>query len=82
MKGIIAGIKTLIDVIKMIFSIIMSIFKTLGMVLRYLLTIVELAFDSILLLPEWLKAFAVVTISISIAYFLIGRSGGKSEWMT
>lgn len=79
MKGIIAGIKTLIDVIKMIFSIIMSIFKTLGMVLRYLLTIVELAFDSILLLPEWLKAFAVVTISISIAYFLIGRSGGKSE---
>ena len=79
MKGIIAGIKTLIDVIKMFFSIIMSIFKTLGMVLRYLLTIVELAFDSILLLPEWLKAFAVVTISVSIAYFLIGRSGGKSE---
>lgn len=79
MKGIISGIKTLIDVIKMFFSIIMSIFKTLAMVLRYLLTIVELAFDSILLLPEWLKAFAVVTISISIAYFLIGRSGGKSE---
>lgn len=79
MRGIIDTLSNFIDIIKMIFNIIMSIFKTLGMVLRYLLTIVELAFDSILLLPDWLKAFAIVTISISIAYFLIGRSGGKSE---
>lgn len=79
MKGIINTLTNFIDIIKMIFNIIMSIFKTLGMVLKYLLTIVELAFESIVLLPDWLKAFAVVTISISIAYFLIGRSGGKSE---
>lgn len=79
MRGIIDTLSNFIDIIKMFFNIIMSIFKTLGMVLRYLLTIVELAFDSILLLPDWLKAFAIVTISISIAYFLIGRSGGKSE---
>lgn len=79
MKGIINTLTNFIDIIKMIFNIIMSIFKTLGMVFKYLLTIVELAFESIVLLPDWLKAFAVVTISISIAYFLIGRSGGKSE---
>lgn len=79
MRGIIDTLSNFIDIIKMIFNIIMSIFKTLGMVFRYLLTIVELAFDSIFLLPDWLKAFALVTISISIAYFLIGRSGGKSE---
>lgn len=79
MKGILNGITSIIDVFKMIFSIIMSIFKTLGMVLKYLVTIVELAFNSILTFPDWLKAFALITISISIAYFLIGRSGGKSE---
>lgn len=79
MKGILNGITSIIDVFKMIFSIIMSIFKTLGMVLKYLVTIVELAFNLILTFPDWLKAFALITISISIAYFLIGRSGGKSE---
>lgn len=79
MKGIINAFKTLIDMIKMIFSIIMGIFETIAMVFKYLITIVGLALDSLATLPSWLKAFAVITISISIAYFLIGRNTGKSD---
>lgn len=79
MTGILNAFSTIINFFKLIFSMVMSIFKTIAMVFRYLLTIVNLAFDSILLLPEWIKAFAVITLSLSIAYFLIGRSGGKSE---
>ena len=63
----------------MIFDIIMSIFETMAMVFRYLITIVEIAFSTIATLPNWLKAFAIITISISIAYFLIGRNAGKSD---
>lgn len=79
MKGILNAFSTLINSIKLIFKIIMSIFETLGMVFKYLFTIVQLAFDTILTLPTWLQAFAIITISISIAYFLIGRSTGKSD---
>ena len=79
MKGIINAFKTLINMIKMLFDIIMSVFETIGLVFRYLITIVDLAFEVILSFPPWLNAFAIITISISIGYFIIGRSGGKSD---
>ena len=79
MKGIINAFTTLLDIIKMVFDIIMSIFETLAMVFRYLITIVNLVFNTILTLPSWLQAFAIITVSISIAYFLIGRSVGKND---
>lgn len=63
----------------MIFDIIMGVFETFTMVFKYLITIVDMAFDVILTFPSWLHAFALITICISIAYFLIGRNGGKSE---
>lgn len=79
MSAIINGFSTIINIFKMVFDIIMSIFSTLGMVMRYLFIIVELVFTTILTLPSWLQAFAVITVSISIAYFLIGRNAGKSD---
>ncbi len=79
MSGIINGISTIINTIKMVFDIIMSIFSTLVMVFRYLLEIVNLVFVTLATLPDWVKAFAVITVSISIGYFLIGRNAGKSD---
>lgn len=79
MKGIINAFKTIISIIKSLFDIIMSFFETIGMVFRYLITIVDLVLETILTFPPWLNAFAIITISILIAYFIIGRSGGKSD---
>ncbi len=79
MKGIINAFTTLIKTIKLIFNIIMHLFETIAMVFKYLITIVELAFNTIITLPTWLKSFCIITISISIAYFLIGRNTGKSD---
>lgn len=79
MKAIVSGFSTIINIFKMIFDIIMSIFETLAMVLRYLFTIVSLAFEVIVSFPSWLKAFAVITLSISICYIIIGRNAGKSD---
>lgn len=78
MKAIISGFKFLIDTIKMIFGFISSVLNTIVMVFRYLITIVNLAFNVVVTFPDWLKAFAIITIAISIAYFLIGRNAGKS----
>lgn len=79
MKAIISGFKWLIDVITKLFDILMSVFETIGMVFRYLITIVDIAFDTIATLPAWLSGFAVITVSLSIAYIIIGRNAGKSD---
>lgn len=78
MKGIIDAFSTIINIFKMLFSIIMNTFSVLASVFNYLIQIVNIAFNTLLTLPDWLKGFAIITISISIAYFLIGRNVGKS----
>ena len=79
MKGILNSFTTLISIIKTLFSILMSIFETIAMVFKYLITIVQLAFNVVLTIPPWLRAFAIITIAISIAYVIIGRNTGKSD---
>lgn len=79
MKAIISGFKWLIETITMLFEMLMSVFETIGMIFRYLITIIDIAFDTIRTLPSWLSAFAIITISISIAYIIIGRNVGKSD---
>lgn len=56
----------------------MSIFSSLALAFTYLLKTVNLAFTVIATLPDWLKAFATITLAISIVYFIIGRNAGKS----
>ena len=79
LRAIVNFFKTIVDTISLLFSIVMSIFETLGMAIKYLITIVGLAIDTVATLPSWLKAFALITIAISVAYFLIGRDTGKSD---
>lgn len=79
MKGLINGITSIINFFKTIFDIIMGIFETFAMVFKYLISIVQMAFDIIATLPSWISVFAIITIALSIAYFLIGRSGGKND---
>ena len=79
MTGIINGFKWLIEFIKMVFDFFMTILETFIMVFKYLATIIELAINTIFTLPSWLQSFALITIAISVAYFLIGRSAGKND---
>ena len=79
MAGILNGFKWIIDCIKNVFSMVMDIFSTIGMVFRYLISIVDIAFEVVGTFPSWIKAFAIITLSISIAYFIIGRNVGKSD---
>lgn len=79
MSGILNAFSFIINFFKMIFGIVMDFFKTIGMVFKYLVTVLNLCFNVIVTFPPWIKAFAMLTISIAIAYFLIGRNSGKSE---
>lgn len=79
MKAVVNGFKWIINFFKTIFGIISTIFETITTAFRYLVTIVQLAIGTVATLPTWLKAFALITISISIVYFIIGRETGKSD---
>lgn len=79
MKAIINGFTWLINTIKLLFSFIMNFFKAITMLFNYLITIINLAFTTILTLPSYIQAFAYITIAISIIYIIVGRNAGKSE---
>lgn len=79
MAGIINAFTWLINTIKTLFSMLMNIFETIGMCFNYIISIINIVINIIATLPTWLKAFATITLAISVAYFLIGREAGKSE---
>lgn len=57
----------------------MNFFKAITMLFQYLITIINLAFTTILTLPPFIQAFAYITIAISIIYIIVGRNTGKSD---
>lgn len=57
---------------------IMSFFEMLSMALRYIAHIVNISITTITTLPNWIKIFALITILISVIYFVLGRESGKS----
>ncbi len=79
MNAIIDGFNWIIEFFKTIFNFISNTFETLGMVFKYIYTIIRLATDVILTLPPWIQAFGFITISICAIYMIIGRDAGKSE---
>lgn len=79
MKAIVNGFKWLITTIKLLVSFIMNFFKALFMMFQYLITIINLAFSTILSLPSYIQAFAYMTIAIAIIYIIVGRNIGKSD---
>lgn len=78
MKGIINAFSTIINMFKMVWNILMGFFETLAMVFNILVSVVNVVINTIASLPAFIKAFALITICISLAYFLIGRDTGKS----
>lgn len=79
MKAIISGFNWIIEFFKTIFNFISTTFETLGMVFKYIYTIVRLCTDLILSFPPWIQAFGLITISICAVYMIIGRDAGKSD---
>ena len=55
----------------------MSLIDNLILLVKYLGIAVKMCYDCIAMLPEWLQAFAFLTITISVLYMILGRQGGK-----
>lgn len=79
MKAILEGLKNIILFIKFAFRIVNQILNNTTRVIRYLLAILPKIGTMILTLPPYIQIFATMTIGISVAYLLIGRTHGKSD---
>lgn len=79
MKAIVEGLKNIILFIKFAFRIVNQILNNTTRVIRYLLAILPKIGTMILTLPPYIQIFATMTIGISVAYLLIGRTHGKSD---
>lgn len=79
MKAIVSGITNVIKFIKFFIRIINQILNNTTRVIRYLIAILPKIGSIILTLPPYIQIFATMTIGISVAYLLIGRTHGKSD---
>ena len=79
LQGVINAINNVIEFLKTIIKFINSIFKSIGVALNIILQMSVKIVVWIATLPSWLIAFATITFIISMIYFIIGRTTGKSD---
>lgn len=78
-QAVVNAIKNLIEFIQTILTFIANIFRSLILAFSMLLQMIPKVMTLIATLPDWLIAFATITIGVTIAYFIIGRATGKSD---
>lgn len=79
MKALINGVKNIIQFIQFFIRIINQILNNTTRVIRYVLAIVPKIGTLILTLPPYIQIFGTITIGISVAYLILGRTHGKSD---
>lgn len=65
--------------ISTIWNFIQKIIDWLIEAVNYLILAVDTAYDFISDFPDWLKYYAIATITICIIYTILGWAGGNSE---
>lgn len=78
-QAVVNAIANLVNFFKVLWAFITNIIVSLITALSYLVAIIPKVAIYIATLPGWLIAFAEITLGISVAYFIIGRNGGKTE---
>lgn len=77
MKAIINMLKDLIEPILLAFDFLKNMIKSLIDMAQIIPKIQSICMSAIAYLPSWLTAFAIITISVSTLYLIVGRSTGK-----
>lgn len=79
MEAITEAIENLIEFIETLWNLISHILSGITVAFDILGRIVTMAVEFILTTPAYIQSFMLVTITISVVYFIIGRSTGKSD---
>lgn len=72
------GTENLIEGFNRIISFIENIFKGVNKAIPYISDMIDMLIDIINTMPSWLRSIALLSITISVIYFFIGREQGGS----
>lgn len=73
------AIKTLVNFVNTVFDLIGSFVKQLGYMLSALTKVVGIVTQTILYLPDWLRVFGTLTVTICVVYLILGRNKGGAD---
>lgn len=79
MEALVDGFEWIIEFFKTVWGFIQNIFAAITVAFDIIARIITLSFEYILTFPTWIQGFLIVTITISVVYFIVGRSAGKSD---
>lgn len=78
MKGILSGLKNILDFIKLFARFMNNMLNNTWKVLKWVGAVASKTGAIILTLPDYIQIFATITITVCILYLILGRSHGKS----
>lgn len=73
------AVKSIVNFIGTAFDLIKSFVHQLGLLLTALVKVTNIVKDTILYLPDWLRVFATLTLTICIVYLILGRNKGGAD---
>lgn len=73
------AVKSIVNFIGTAFDLIKSFVHQLGLLLTALVKVTGIVKDTILYLPDWLRVFATLTLTICIVYLILGRNKGGAD---
>lgn len=77
-QAVVNAIKNLIQFIKQLFAFIANFFRAIIKVFNLLINIVGQCISILDSFPSWLKVFGLLTLAITIIYFIANRKAGSS----
>lgn len=69
----------IVSTIRSFWDFFVGIVENLILLGKYIWHATSLAYQCIAQMPTWLQVFATLTISVSVLYLILGRTGGKSD---
>lgn len=70
----------IISTVRTVWDFFMNMISSLTLLVKYLGIVLQICTSAILTMPDWLQAFGMLTITVSILYMTLGRqTGGKKQ---
>ena len=79
MKWLVDALSWIVNLFKTIWSFFLGLIDNLIMLVGYIGDALRLAYNMVDSLPDWLKVFALLTLTVTVLYLVLGRNTGGSQ---
>lgn len=80
MQFLIDFVDFIISTVRTVWDFFLNFVSSITLLIKYLGIVMQICLSAILTMPDWLQAFGMLTITVSILYMTLGRNtGGKKQ---